>query len=481
MLHALYEFWPQFIALTHLTVAVLASCHAVLHKEDTRATIGWVGLIWLTPLLGTMLYVCFGINRIQRKAQLLRGVSPTQPSPQQIAVLPSDSDAIFAGKEHLRTLAHLVAGLTNRPLLTGNRVVPLINGDEAYPVMLTAIAQAQSSVTLCTYLFDNDRAGREFLEALRNAVERGVAVRVLIDHVGARYTWPTIVGPLKEAGIRVATFLPTLVPGGFRYSNLRNHRKVLVVDGRLGFAGGMNISEANLQRLNCPHPVQDLHFRLEGPVVRHLQESFADDWNFATGETLSGPAWFPEIPSDGPILARGISDGPDIDFDKLRLTLLGAINVAQSSIRIITPYFLPDEPLMLALDVAALRGVEVDIILPEENNLPPVKWASQTLLPHLLERGCRLWSFPPPFAHTKLVVVDDLWVLLGSANWDPRSFRLNFEFNVECYNRELAAEMNRVFENHRARCRAIELPELQNRSLLLRLRDGITRLAIPYL
>ena len=247
---------------------------------------------------------------------------------------------------HLAALAEVVAGATGRPLLRGNRITPLHDGDEAYPAMIAAIDEARDSVLLSTYIFDNDRAGALFLEAFRRAVARRVEVRVLIDDLGARYSWPSVIAGLRAAGVRVARFLPKLIPTRFRYANLRNHRKIMVVDGRVGFTGGMNVREGCLLELNPRHPVRDLHFRVEGPAVAHLQEVLADDWAFITGELLQGQRWFPPPEPAGRALARGITDGPDEDFERLRMTLLGAITAARSSVIVVTPYFLPDATLI---------------------------------------------------------------------------------------------------------------------------------------
>ena len=259
--------------------------------------------------------------------------------------------------------------VSRRPLVAGNRVTPLVSGDQAYPAMLQAIDEAARSVTLSTYIFAHDGTGQRFLDALRRAVSRGVEVRVLIDDVGARYSWRPMPRVLRQAGIPCAQFLPTLIPWRFQYSNLRSHRKILVVDGRIGFTGGINIDERNCLERQPRHPVQDLHFRVTGPVVAQFQEAFADDWAFCTGELLQGEPWFSAVEPEGPVLARGIPDGPDDDFETLRLTLLGAIACARSSILVVTPYFLPDASLIAALNVAALRGVQVDIVLPAENDL----------------------------------------------------------------------------------------------------------------
>ena len=346
------DFWPHIFGVMIVVVAIVATVHAVLHKRDTRATIAWVGLIWLSPVIGVALYFMFGVNRIRRRGTMLRS-GQTLPAPPASAHVTTSADlerTLGPQNRHMATLIELVGRLTNRPLLAGNRVEPLDGGDAAYPAMLAAIDSATRSIALMTYIFDNDRVGRMFAEALGRAVGRGVEVRVLIDDVGSRYTFPSIVGQLEKLGVRVARFLRTFLPAYFAYANLRSHRKILVVDGRIGFTGGMNIREGEYLKLHPRHQVQDLHFRLTGPVVLQLQEVFAEDWSFSTKEVLQGEKWYPSLEPAGETLARGIRSGPDEDLGEIELALVGALSCAHSRVSIVTPYFLPDETLISALE-----------------------------------------------------------------------------------------------------------------------------------
>jgi cardiolipin synthase len=474
----LYTAW----AIINTGLAIWASCHVVLTKRDNRSALGWVGIIWLTPICGPLIYLVFGVNRIHRKARKLMRYQEKPATPPLEYCTDEDLHRELGDDyDRLSPLVSYVDKSTSVPLLDGNRLTPLAKGDEAYGEMLAAIDGANKSVSLQTYIFDNDEAGRKFVHALSSAKDRGVEVRVLIDDVGTRYTWPSIKGHLRGAGIPFDTFLPTLIPWKLQYTNLRNHRKIMIVDGRIGFTGGMNIRQGCYESNPGKYPLHDLHFKVEGPVVTHLQETFADDWEFCTDEKLTGDAWFPVVPQIGTCLARGIEDGPDLDYDKIRLTILGAIGCASRSLNIITPYFLPDQPLISALNVAAMRGVDVNIILPQKNNLRLVQWASTAQLWQVLQRGCKVWLTQPPFDHTKLMVVDDVWSFIGSANWDSRSLRLNFEFNVECYDRKLAAQLNEIVRSKLKNSRQTSLEEVDSRSIPIRLRDGIARLALPYL
>ncbi|MCH2180483.1 MAG: cardiolipin synthase [Mariniblastus sp.] len=480
----LATYWPLFLAAADLLGAALASLHALLKKRETHSVIGWVGLIWLAPFIGWILYFCFGINRIQRRgcevSQKLQKVLQQIRIPVPDTVL-QKIDEVKTEHVQFKQIVETVEKLTHRPLLPKNDIQPLLNGDQAYPVMLQAIADAKTSISLVSYIFDNDRAGQQFIEALDQAHRRGVEVRVLIDGVGAKYSRPSSARILQKRGVPCRTFLPTLVPRFTAYANLRNHRKILVVDGTVGFTGGMNIRESCLLEQPSKHPVQDLHFRFSGPVVTHLQEAFLTDWAFTTGEILQGEAWLPIPPFDGQVLARGITDGPDEDFERLLMTILAAISIARERIVMVTPYFLPDPTMIRALILAVLRGVNVDIIVPRKNNIRLVQWASSHPLKQVLEGGCNVYYTDPPFDHSKLLLVDNAWALVGSTNMDPRSLRLNFEFNVECYSPDLVEQLLEIVQAKIERATRLETRDLTDRHLMLRLRDGIARLMTPYL
>ncbi|MCH8474873.1 MAG: cardiolipin synthase [Opitutales bacterium] len=477
--------WYTLAGFGGLAILLVASGHVILNKRETSAAIGWIGVMWLQPLLGPILYLFFGINRIRRKAFRAspEAITPTINLPHTGSACSVEQmrGLIPPEKLHLLDLAEFANNIISRPLLEGNAIKPLICGDEAYPRMLEAIEGAQKTITLTTYIFANDQTGEKFLDALAAAVQRGVHVRVLIDAVGARYSFPSILRKMRRRKIPCARFMPSLVPWRMPYLNLRSHRKILVVDGLQAFTGGMNIASGNVHRLKPAHLISDIHFHVEGPLVTSLQDVFSDDWYFVTREKLSGPEWFPEPTHRGNTLARGITDGPDENYDSLRMLLLGAIGIAKHSIRIATPYFLPDRTLISALNTAVMRGVRVDILIPDQNNLTFVDWACQSNIQDLVQWGCRVWRSAPPFDHSKLMLIDDYWSLIGSANWDPRSLNLNFEFNVECYDSQLARKLGEIFEDKRATAEMVTIRSVLDRPLVLRLRNGLARLFSPYL
>lgn len=482
--------------LVGIVLSAAASIHAISTKREVRAAIGWVGLVWLVPFIGAALYAVAGVNRIRRRGGRIRrrmhrlqagsSLSPLALGAHREAPpVPAASarDEALMPPEDRRTLARLartIDEVTGLPLLDDNRIDILVDGDEAYPAMLRAIEAAERTIGLSTYIFDQDEAGASFVEALDDARRRGVEVRVLLDAVGALYGTPRTHHVLSDRGIPNDTFLHSILPWRAPYVNLRNHRKLLVVDGRIGFTGGMNI-RSGCVTAGGGLTIQDLHFELEGPVVAHLVEAFTGDWVFTTQERLEGTGWFPSLEPRGDVAARGISDGPDEDFGVLRWSLLAALAAAEHSVRIVTPYFLPDQTLVAALNLAALRGVTVDIVIPRTSNLRIVGWAMLGQIRQVLKFGCRVWLSAPPFDHSKLMVVDGAWTLFGSANWDPRSLRLNFEFDVEAYDDGLAARAEREVWRKIDRSRRLTIEEVDGWSWAVRIRNSLAWLGSPYL
>lgn len=468
--------WTAF-ATTGLSigVALLAAGHAVIYKRDPRSATLWVLLIALLPLGGPLLYLLFGVNRTQRRAQRWRGEPPIRPLAEPAA--PADAPEAWRG------VVRLVERATALPLTAGNRIEPLAGGAQAYPAMLEAINRARHSVAFATYIFDRDGIGERFVDALTQAHRRGVRVRVLIDDVHVRLSRSSAYAPLARMGVPVASFNATVLPARLHAINLRNHRKILVVDGTLSFTGGMNVHRPYYRPAAPAQAYRDLHFRVEGPVVLHLRQTFARDWCDTTEEALDEDFWG-ERPSPlrgATALARGIEAGPDETIDRLRWTFMGALAAARTSVRIWTPYFVPDQALLAALSTAALRGVAVEVLTPAAADHAFVHWAARAHYWQVLEHGARIFERPGPFDHTKLMLVDGQWLCLGSANWDARSLRLNFEFNVEVYDPRLCAALEDLFAVARAESSEVDRQALAARPLSVKLRDGIARLFTPIL
>ncbi len=458
--------------LLHIVLASAVTMHVLERKRDVAAAIAWIGLAWLSPIVGSVLYVSFGINRVQRRAVRVgrRHGSDWAPDP---------ATFLHPRHDHFEPLERAIGIITGRPPRLGNSVRLLSNGDEAYPPMLEAIAAARSSIALSSYIFEVDEVGEAFIAALAAAKARGVQIRVIVDGIGSGYFHSPAHAALTRAGIPVARFIHTLVPWRMTFLNLRSHKKILVTDGKRAFTGGLNIGARNVLARDPRDPVRDMHFEATGPVVGQIAEAFALDWHFCTGERLSGDAWFSALSEAGTAAARVITSGPDQDVYKIEFAMLQAIGCARESIKILTPYFLPDERLMSALALAAMRGVTVDLVIPERCDHPVVGWAMRAHIAPLLMAGCRVWRAPQPFEHSKLFVIDGGWSLIGSANWDMRSLRLNFELNLAVCCAQFGAVVASAIERRQAN--PLTLAELRSRPLPLRLRDGAARLLMPYL
>ncbi|MGE3259896.1 MAG: phospholipase D-like domain-containing protein [Geobacter sp.] len=467
------------VAGSALVCGLWAAGHALLHKRDPRSALVWVTLSLTVPLLGALAYWLLGINRItrrarrwQRRRRLLHHGDHSVPRGPSTVALPAQFS-------HLSDLVALGDRVARNRLLDGNRIEPLENGEGAYPVMLAAIHAARETINLSSYIFDGDGVGRGFVDALAAAARRGVAVRVLVDALGERYSTPTARQALAGSGVDLRLYLP-LSQGPF--INLRNHRKLLIIDGSTAFTGGMNIRSRHCIQQSVLHEAtRDLHFRVQGPVVADLQRIFLEDWQFVSGELPTDPRLFPPLAPCGSAVVRAIGDGPDRAFRKLEWIVMGALSVARQRVRIMTPYFIPDRPMIVALTTAALRGVEISLVLPGHTNLPFVAWASRASYWELLKNGIRIFEQPAPFSHTKLFQVDDCWTLIGSANLDTRSLRLNFELNLSVFDLPFSAAIGRYFDQALASSRQVTLAEVDGRPLPIRLRDGVARLFSPYL
>jgi cardiolipin synthase len=481
--HVFTEYWPHILFVISGLASAAAAIHAAMTKHDVRAAIGWVAVVLFSPLVGAGFYLVAGINRI-RKQRVSQQRSHTTIPQEVIHRLLVDDVASVSGAQFsaLKTLGDRVSDFK---LLGSNSIRLLDGGDETYPAMLEAIKGAQRSIALQSYIFDHDEVGVELAQALIDAQARGVAVRVLIDAVGAKYSRPPIVHMLEKGGVQTARFMRPVIGVRLVYANLRSHRKLLVIDGTHGFTGGMNIRAGFVTAIAKENVTRDTHFQVGGPVVYQLMINFAHDWQFTTQEKLSGPEWFSTSPADfiekGGVPLRCVPSGPDSTLESTHDMLLGALSVAQRHVRIQSPYFLPDVSLVAALATAARRGVLVDIVIPGANNLKLVNAAMMAQIDQLILTGCRVWRSSGTFDHSKLFTVDGGWSYVGSSNLDPRSLRLNFELDLEVYDRALAQQLDARIDATISSAERITIRSLMRRPFLLRLRDKIVWLASPYL
>lgn len=472
------------IVIAIYCLAIFTVAHALLHKKDSKAAFAWIAIIFMIPIPGIILYWLFGIARVDSQATYLIEQSATKILGGQ-----KDLHSSFFVKEPQgvidnSTLPEKIAKLSkpgqkisDLPVVGENNVFPLYNGEEAYPHMLKAIANAKHRVYLSTFILGNDFVGKLFIKTINEAAVRGCEVKILLDGVGSFFPitgWKKRLDPT----VNLAYFLsPCLFPPQFSI-NLRTHKKILVCDSNVAFTGGMNISQHHLVTLKQPNRVQDIHFCCAGPIAKQLEIAFLLDWSFVTGETARIP--FNPIKKQGSTLCRLIIDGPGSPHETIHDLFCSMSSSAQRSIRIMNPYFLPTPQLSEALASAVLRGVTVDVIIPLKNNHYLLQWAMAHQSPQLIEKNIHIFLQPPPFAHTKLLLIDNEYTLMGSANLDPRSLNLNFELVVENFNTILTNNLIKFFDKIKSKSSQLtkntKLP-----SLPIRLRNAASWLFSPYL
>ncbi len=461
-----------------VVASVAGAVHALYNKRDPRSAAAWVAICLMWPLVGAVIYLLLGKNRIKTRARQLHGTA-VGPLP-AARFPPHGGDCSGQIRDHYKSLASLSAATSLLPLVGGNRLEVLVNGEQAYPAMLEAIDTATYSIYLASYIFDGAGIGRKFIDSLAAARARGVEVRVLIDGFGQLYSWPRAHRRLRRQGVPTALYLPTSLFPPRITINLRNHRKILVIDGDTAFTGGMNIRQHHMvATVKKRNRTEDIHFRLQGPVVKQLQDVFVSDWRFSSNLFINPPN--SRTVHQGGACCRVIDDGPNDDCDKLLRILIGAIDTAREYVSIMTPYFLPERELQVALEMAALRGVEVRIILPGKNNMPFVNWATFHQLDELLKNGVQVYLYNGDFVHSKLFVADDYYAQIGSYNLDPRSLKLNFEVAVESYSEEAAAPLAAYFRSRLENCLPLSREWLSSRSAGQRFSSALFWLMSPYL
>ncbi len=478
--------------LIHLTAFVLVTLHCLHRRRNASATLLWIFIAWSFPIIGPLFYLSFGIDRVVDRGylkfladeHLLKTRSGTKEAAPRaywhnLTGVPAENEF---QREFNRTLDALIP---SHPALSGNRITPLVDGDEAYPRMLAAIRSAKRHIHLQSYIIGNDSVSREFMSALAAKAAEGVQVRLLYDRFGSTRA---LFGGLflkarKLPGFKVSGWTQAnLLKRQFQI-NLRNHRKTLIVDGKIGFFGGINLHDENITR-SGKLPIRDYHFQAEGPVVQELQYSFLRDWYFITEESpaaLLTEEYFPHAEPAGTVTARLISTGPSTIEDVAIESFFNSIVLAKKQILAVTPYFVPPVDILRALRSAALRGVDVRLVVPKKNNHFYAGLASRALYEDLLLAGVHIFERHPPFMHAKALIVDGEFALVGTANLDVRSLSLNYETCLAVYSEKFADTMKCIIHADMNASDEVLLADWQNRPACCRLLENLAALMMPVL
>ncbi len=391
-------------------------------------------------------------------------------------VLADESEAVRS-KRHL---IHLMLN-NNRSLLTlDNKIDLLVNGKQTFPAMLDAIASATNYIHLEFYRIEPDTIGTEFRELLERKAIEGVKVRVIYDDVGSWNIHKPYLREMRTSGVQIFPFMPVRFPSFSSKINYRNHRKILVVDGRVGFVGGLNIADKYLHGLPDLGPWADTHLKLEGEAVAGLDRVFISDWDFVSGEELKPESFLKHVIKTGNrCLVQVASSGPDTDWATIMQVYFSAIATAKSSIYLTSPYFSPDESILTALKTAALSGVDVRMIFPKHSDSIISNWNTRSYITELLEAGVRIFLYENGFIHSKYLLVDSVFSSVGSPNVDVRSFDLDFEVTALIYDEEFAARLGVLFGEDLLKCREAVMSDWVKRSRRERYKESLARVFGP--
>ena len=468
--------WPPriglYLVLAWLLYLAWLCIWIVLQKREPVATLSWVMSLALLPYIGFLIYFLFGPQKIQRQ-RLRRGRS-RQGVEQYSGGQGDDPQRL--------ELSRLGLASTGLPPSSATSVQWLIDGHATFEALLQAIAGARHHVHLEYYIWEPDRTGLRIRDALVECARRGVQVRLLLDAVGARRMRRRHLRPLLDAGAEVGWFHPTLFrPFTRPWLNLRTHRKIVVVDGDAGFVGGINITDTQDESLD-PGAYRDLHLRVEGAVVRSLQLVFVEDWVYAAGceaRAFGAPEYWPRLES-GAIHAQVLVSGPDSSWEAIHRQHVAAIHEARHRVWLVTPYFVPGEAARMALTSAALRGLDVRVIVPARSDSRIVSACARSYYDELLAAGVRVFEYQPSMLHSKALLVDEDTCVVGSANFDHRSFRLNFELSVLLHDAAFAARLEAEMEDTLSQAREVRA-DRPRPPLPTRLGEAFARLLSPLL
>lgn len=456
-----------------------------LEEKRPRKAVAWLVIMIMLPVAGIILFLIFGQNLRKKKQSALKSARDHRYiedllARHRIDRLTEMSSLDKVGMGEYDDMVSLLAHSDNAFLTNSNCVSFFSDGHDFFDALFKVIEDAQDNVNVQYYIIRNDKLGNAFLDLLKRKREEGVEVRLLVDGVGTRLPlWK--IRELREAGIMFEIFFPPMVyvlPFLNHRINYRNHRKIVVVDGKIGFIGGYNVGDEYLGKVRRWGYWRDTALCIEDMAVWGLQLRFLLDWNHASEQKMElEERYFPQnLSCTGDVPIQIVSSGPDMRWQPIKLSYLKMIHEAKDSIYIQSPYFVPDESVRDALSMAALSGIDVRIMISDKPDHPFVHWVSYSYLSELLESGVRGYMYGSGFIHAKTIVVDGRITSIGSANWDIRSFDLNFETNAVLYSERVGAEQKAAFLDDLGRCRELTLADYENRTLITRGRVFISRL-----
>ena len=476
----------DLLKVLYVVTIVFMVILVIQQRGDPMKTIAWLMVVTFVPILGIVLYFFFGKNYRKEKIFSRKELADSEQL-KMLAQYQSDnkSDTANWQDKAAASKAHIMKMLYNsdKVLLTErNRVKILVNGKTTFEHIIAELEKAEKHIHLEYYIIEDDRIGNEIRRILIRKAQEGLEVRVIYDDIGCWSLSDEYILSLKKAGVRIFPFMPVRFPYFTNKVNYRNHRKIIVVDGKVGFVGGLNIADRYISGSEEIGPWRDTHLKIEGEAVYSLQSVFLLDWYFVSKRNIHDQdQYFPRVEVADQHLMQIVTSGPDSDWASIMQTFFSAIATAKSYIYISTPYFLPNESILTALRTAALSGVDVRMLLPEQSDSKLVHWSSFSFIGELLDAGIKVYLYRKGFTHSKLMIVDDAFCSIGTANMDIRSFDQNFEINALIYDQRMTIAMRNIFMNDIKDLKCININDWDERPRWVFFRESVARLFSPLL
>jgi len=476
------NYWFQIVLII---IVIFVIIYLILQNRNPNQTISWILAILLIPVAGLILFYFFGKNYRKKRIFTKKEITDFRQTEKLIAW---QSEHLLDDLDITNTNILSKAGIiklllnNNKALLThNNKVYILNNGNETFPAIFEALKNAKHHIHLEYYMIEEDSIGKQLKNILIEKAKQGVTIRIIYDDVGSWGLSDNYIKELTDTGIEAKAFIPVRFHHLAQRINFRNHRKIIIVDGKIGFVGGLNFADRYLCGIQEISFWRDTHLKLEGSVVGSLQVIFLTDWQFVSNQLLNDNKYFPKNETCGKCLIQIATSGPDSDWDSIMQTYFYAISTARKYLYISTPYFIPNESILTAIKTVSLSGVDVRIILPGRSDSKLTYFGSMSYLKELLEADVPIYLYNKGFTHSKVLIVDDVFSSVGTANMDLRSFDQNFEVNALIYDENIAKKLKAFYMEDISNSKLLKLEDYVNRPLSRRIAEGIARILSPIL
>ncbi len=477
--------WLQVVSIVFLVTSIAIAFIIVFEKRSPYKTVAWILALVIIPIFGLIFYLFFGQEYRKRKMYSRKGLKGLgrmrQVTSKQLREFQENQLDIKEEILEKEKIIRLLLNNSHSPLTTGNKVEILNNGDEVFQSIMAEIEKAKHHIHIQSYIIDDDKIGNELRGTLIEKCQAGVMVRVLVDDVGSWSLGKKYVSSLRQAGVQFDSFMKVRFPRLTPRLNYRNHRKIIVIDGQVGFTGGINVADRYKEGNKKVGSWRDTHIKIEGDAVSCLQVIFAADWFFVTKDVLEGKKYFEPFTEGKGLPVQVVSSGPDSDWESISQAFFAAIASAKKYVYLTSPYLIPPQPMLAALKTAALGDIDIRVIIPEKSDARISKWCSFSFVEELLEAGVKVYFYQKGFIHCKLLMVDDILCTVGSTNLDFRSLETNFEVNAFMYDKAFTKELSGYFLEDIKNSKRVKLKEWQQRPWTNKLRESFAHIVSPML